>query len=85
MKKIVRLTESGMTKLIKNIIEQEEFVVPGENKTGDFYYGVNTLIDEFEDVDKEELLKVLENIVKGLKAEIYREKRNIGPHKVKFN
>jgi len=86
MKKTVRLTESGITKLIKNIIENnEEFVIPGENKSGDFYYEVNTLIEEFDDVDKEELVKVLENIVEGLKAEIYREKRNIGPHKVKFN
>jgi hypothetical protein len=50
------------------------------NRTGDLYMDINDLIDEkYKDLDYEDVAKVLENILKGVKAQAYREKNNIGP------
>jgi hypothetical protein len=50
------------------------------NRTGGLYMDINDLIDEkYKDLDYEDVAKVLENILKGVKAQAYREKNNIGP------
>jgi hypothetical protein len=50
------------------------------DKTGDLYMEINDLIDEkYKDINYEDVAKVLENILKGVKADSYREKNNIGP------
>ena len=49
------------------------------NKTGDLYMEINDLIDEkYKDINYEDVTNVLENILKGIKAQSYREKNNIG-------
>jgi hypothetical protein len=49
------------------------------DKTGDLYMEINDLIDEkYKDINYEDVTKVLENILKGIKAQSYREKNNIG-------
>lgn len=49
------------------------------DKTGDLYMEINDLIDEkYKDINYEDVAKVLENILKGIKAQSYREKNNIG-------
>jgi len=41
---------------------------------------INDLIDEkYKDINYEDVAKVLENILKGIKAQAYRNKKNIGP------
>ena len=50
------------------------------NRTGNLYMEINDLIDEkYKDINYEDVAKVLENILKGIKAQAYREKNNIGP------
>jgi hypothetical protein len=50
------------------------------NASGNLYMEINDLIDEkYKDLDYEDVAKVLENILKGVKAQAYREKNNIGP------
>jgi hypothetical protein len=50
------------------------------NRTGDLYMDINDLIDEkYKDINYEDVAKVLENILKGIKAQAYRNKKNIGP------
>jgi hypothetical protein len=49
------------------------------DKTGDLYMEINDLIDEkYKDINYEDVAKVLENILKGIKAQSYREKNKIG-------
>jgi hypothetical protein len=50
------------------------------NRSGNLYMEINDLIDEkYKDLDYEDVAKILENILKGVKAQAYREKNNIGP------
>jgi hypothetical protein len=47
------------------------------NRTGDLYMDINDLIDEkYKDINYEDVAKVLENILKGIKAQAYRNKKN---------
>lgn len=49
------------------------------NKTGDLYMEINNLINEkYKDINYEDVINVLENILKNIKAQSYREKNNIG-------
>ena len=78
MKKIVRLTEADLVRITKRVInEGDDFVTPGENKKGDFYDKVNMLINEYSDIDKHDILDVLENLSRQIKSEIRRNKSNM--------
>ena len=49
-------------------------VSPGDNKVGDLYMEINDLIDEkYKDLNYEDITKVLENILKGVKSSMNRK------------
>ena len=59
MKKIVRLSESDIARIVNKVINEQQ-----DNRTGDLYAAVNSLIDdEYNDVDYEDVANVLENIL----------------------
>ena len=50
------------------------------DRAGDLYADINSLIDdEYNDVDYEDVANVLENILRGIKAQSYRNKKGIKP------
>jgi len=55
----------------------DDFVMPGQNMKGDFYDKVNMLINEYSDIDKHDILDVLENLSRQIKSEIRRDKSNM--------
>ena len=47
---------------------------PGDNKVGDLYMEINDLIDEkYKDLNYEDITKVLENILEGVKSSMNRK------------
>ena len=61
----------------KPIDQEHNFVIPGQNRTGDLYADINDLLDDkYKDVNYEEVAKVLANILKGVEAQAYREKHS---------
>jgi len=78
MKKVVKLTEADLARIVKRVInEGDDFVMPGQNMKGDFYDKVNMLINEYSDIDKHDILDVLENLSRQIKSEIRRNKSNM--------
>ena len=78
MKKVVKLTEADLTRIVKRVInEGDDFVMPGQNMKGDFYDKVNMLINEYSDIDKHDILDVLENLSRQIRSEIRRDKSNM--------
>ena len=78
MKKVVKLTEADLARIVKRVInEGDNFVMPGQNMKGDFYDKVNMLINEYSDIDKHDILDVLENLSRQIKSEIRRNKSNM--------
>lgn len=78
MKKIVKLTEADLARIVKRVInEGDDFVMPGQNMKGDFYDKVNMLINEYSDIDKHDILDVLENLSRQIRSEIRRDKSNM--------
>ena len=50
------------------------------DRAGDLYADINSLIDfKYNDVDYEDVANVLENILRGVKAQSYRNKKGIKP------
>lgn len=73
MKKIIRLTESDLTRIVKRAINENI-----SDRKGDLYSSINNLIDtEFEDMDPSEIADVLNNIMGHHKGKDYRRKNNI--------
>lgn len=73
MKKVVRLSETDITRIVNKVINEQQ-----DNRTGELYAAVNSLIDdEFKDVDYEDVANILENILRGVKAQSYRNKKGI--------
>jgi hypothetical protein len=73
MKKVVKLTESDLTKLIKRMVNEGL-----SDRKGDLYSSINKLIDqEFDDVDSSDVAEVLSNILDNHKARSHRKKHNI--------
>jgi hypothetical protein len=73
MKKVVKLTESDLTKLIKRMVNEGL-----SDRKGDLYSSINELIDqEFDDVDSSDVAEVLSNILDHHKGKSYRRKHNI--------
>ena len=72
MKKVVRLSESDIARIVNKVINEQ----PERDRTGDLYGAINSLIDdEYNDVDYEDVANVLENILRGIKAQAYRNKK----------
>jgi hypothetical protein len=69
MKKVIKLTESDLTKLVKRVINESS------DQSGDLYSSINDLIDNFEGIDESEIIMVLESILDHHKG---RRKRNVG-------
>jgi chromatin remodeling complex protein RSC6 len=73
MKKIVKLTESDLTKLVKRVMNEDL-----SDREGDLYSSINKLIDrEFDDVESSVIVDVLGNILDNHKARSHRKKHNI--------
>jgi hypothetical protein len=73
MKRVVRLSESDIARIVNKVINEQQ-----DNRTGDLYASINSLIDdEYNDVDYEDVANVLENILRGIKAQSYRNKKGI--------
>jgi hypothetical protein len=76
MKKVVRLSESDIARIVNKIINEQ----PERDRTGDLYADINSLIDdEYNDVDYEDVANVLENILRGIKAQSHRNKKGMKP------
>jgi hypothetical protein len=76
MKKVVRLSESDITRIVNKVINEQ----PEIDRTGDLYGAINSLIDdEYNDVDYEDVANVLENILRGIKAQSHRNKKGMKP------
>ena len=72
MKKVIKLTESDLTNVVKRIISESY------GAGGDLYSSINDLIDSFEGIDESEIISVLESILNHHKGMEGRRKRNIG-------
>jgi hypothetical protein len=73
MKRVVKLSESDIARIVNKVINEQQ-----DNRTGDLYASINSLIDdEYNDVDYEDVANVLENILRGIKAQSYRNKKGI--------
>ena len=73
MKRIVKLTESDLTKLVKRVMNEDL-----SDREGDLYSSINKLIDrEFDDVESSVIVDVLGNILDNHKARSHRNKHNI--------
>ncbi len=60
MKRVVRLSESDIARIVNKVINEQQ-----DNRTGDLYASINSLIDdEYNDVDYEDVANVLENILR---------------------
>lgn len=74
MKKIIKITESDLTKIVKRIINEGS-----SDRAGDLYSKINKIIDnEFDDLESDEIADVLENILQSHKSKSYRKKHNMG-------
>ena len=72
MKRIVRLTERGLTNIVKRVMTEDY-----SDRKGDLYSSINRIIDsEFDDVEPSEIVDVLSNILDHHKSKSYRRKNN---------
>jgi hypothetical protein len=75
MKKIVRLTERDLTRLVKRIVNEDL-----SDRKGDLYSSINRIIDrEFDDVDTSDVVEVLGNILDNHKGRAHRQKKGMKP------
>jgi hypothetical protein len=71
MKKIIRLTESDLTKIVKRVINEDS-----SDKSGSLYSKINKLIDgEFSDMEPSEIQDILNRIAKSHGANAERKKK----------
>jgi dsRNA-specific ribonuclease len=82
MKKIVKLTESDLSRIVNRVVSENI-----GDKTGDLYSDINKLIDmEYSELETDEVIDVLENILDSLKGRSERKKRGGGyitPQRIK--
>jgi hypothetical protein len=71
MKKIVRLTESDLTRIVKRVINEDELKL-----SGDFESEMRKLLSDFEDkgMSLEQIHKQLKTWQQSISAKIYRNK-----------
>ena len=73
MKRITKLTESDITRIVRMVINEES------SDTESLYSDINRLIDrEYSDMDPEDIQNVLHNIFNSYKAINYRKRKGIG-------
>jgi predicted transcriptional regulator len=73
MKRIAKLTESDITRIVRMVINEES------SDTESLYSDINRLIDrEYSDMDPEDIQNVLHNIFNSYKAINYRKRKGIG-------
>jgi hypothetical protein len=73
MKKVVKLTESDLTKLVKRVMNENL-----SDRKGDLYSSINKLIErEFDDVESSVIVDVLSDILDNHKGRSHRKKHNI--------
>lgn len=71
MKKITRLTESDLTRIVRRVINEES------SETESLYSDINKLIDtKYVEMDPEDIKNVLNNIFEIYKAIAYRKQRD---------
>ena len=74
MKKIIKLNEKDLTRIVKRVIKENL-----NDRSDEMYSHINELIDmEYNDVEVEDAIDVLENILGSLKSKLYRNKKGIG-------
>jgi hypothetical protein len=74
MKKIIKLTEKDLTRLVKRVVNENL-----SDRADEMYSHINELINmEYNDVESEDQIDVLENILQGLKSTSYRNKKGRG-------
>jgi hypothetical protein len=75
MKKIIRLTENDLTRIVKRVVNENL-----SNRSGDLYADINELIDrKFDDLEPSEVVRILSIILKHQESRLYRKKHNIQP------
>jgi hypothetical protein len=75
MKKVIKLTESDLTRIVKRVVKEEL-----SDRSGELYSRINRLIDgEFSDMEHSEIFEVLKHIAKSHESSAYRKMKGIGP------
>ena len=73
MKKIVRLTERDLTRLVKRVMNEDL-----SDRKGDLYSSINKIIDrEFDDVESSDIVDVLNNILDSHKGRSHRQNKGM--------
>lgn len=73
MKKVIKLTESDLTNLIKRVVNENL-----SDRRGELYMSINDLIErEFDDVESSVVADVLNDIMNHHQGKVYRRKHNI--------
>ena len=74
MKKVIKLNEKDLTRIVKRVIKENL-----SDRSDEMYSHINELIDmEYNDVEVEDAIDVLENILGSLKSKSHRNKKGIG-------
>jgi type III secretory pathway lipoprotein EscJ len=74
MKKIIKLTESDLHRIVKRAINEES-----SEQRGHLYSKINSLIDnEFSDMDPSDVSVVLQKIAKFYESDSERKRKGIG-------
>lgn len=72
--KMRRLTEKDLSRIVKRVINENL-----SDRSDEMYSHINELIDmEYNDVDIDDQVDVLENILQSIKAKSFRNKRGLG-------
>ena len=73
MKKIVRLTERDLTRLVKRVMNEDL-----SDRKGDLYSSINKIIDrEFDDVETSDVVDVLNSILDSHKGRSHRQNKGM--------
>lgn len=74
MKKIIKLNEKDLSRIVKRLINENL-----SDRSDEMYSHINELIDmEYNDVDIDDQVDVLENILQSIKAKSFRNKKGLG-------
>lgn len=73
MKKVIKLSERDLTRIIKKVVNEDI-----SDRKGDLYSSINNLIEDFDDIDDSDIIAVLETILTHHKSMEGRRKRNVG-------
>lgn len=75
MKKVIKLTESDLSRIVNRVVNEELY-----DQSGELYSKINRIIDgEFSDMEPSDVFEVLSNIAKSYEAMAYRKMKGRGP------